>query len=116
MSVHLSMSYLGAAMCIISTAQHASPKVRGHREPWSWFKCSDSATISFPYLSAPINQVVDPGQSPLDLVLLEVNLEGRVSVALCPGGDGGLLSLVHITGVSQPQLGEGGQEAGLTLD
>ena len=35
MSAHLSMSYLGAAMCIISTAQHARPKVRGHREPWS---------------------------------------------------------------------------------
>ena len=32
---HLSMSYLGAAICIISTAQHASPNVRGHREPWS---------------------------------------------------------------------------------
>merc|ERR1719266_1358114 len=31
---YLSMSYLGAAMCIISTAQQASPKVRGHREPF----------------------------------------------------------------------------------
>ena len=30
----LSMSYLGAAMCIISTAQHANPNVRGHREPF----------------------------------------------------------------------------------
>ena len=30
---HLSMSYLGAAMCIISTAQHARPNVKGHREP-----------------------------------------------------------------------------------
>merc|ERR1719266_202166 len=27
-----SMSYLGAAMCIISTAQHARPKVKGHNE------------------------------------------------------------------------------------
>ena len=27
-----SMSYLGAAMCIISTAQHASPNVKGHKE------------------------------------------------------------------------------------
>lgn len=27
-----SMSYLGAAMCIISTAQHASPNVNGHNE------------------------------------------------------------------------------------
>ena len=29
---YLSMSYLGAAMCIISTAQHARPKVSGHSE------------------------------------------------------------------------------------
>ena len=29
---YLSMSYLGAAMCIISTAQHAKPKVKGHKE------------------------------------------------------------------------------------
>ena len=28
-----SMSYLGAAACIISTAQHARPKVIGQREP-----------------------------------------------------------------------------------
>ena len=68
----------------------------------------------FSYLSAPINQVVYSGQSPLDLILLEVDLEGRVSVALSPGGDGGLLPLVHIAGVGQPQLG--GQEAGLALD
>ena len=31
--LYLSMSYLGAAMCIISTAQQARPKVRGHSEP-----------------------------------------------------------------------------------
>ena len=30
---NLSMSYLGAAICIISTAQQARPKVRGHNEP-----------------------------------------------------------------------------------
>lgn len=30
---NLSMSYRGAAMCIISTAQHARPKVSGHKEP-----------------------------------------------------------------------------------
>ena len=29
---YLSMSYRGAAMCIISTAQQAKPKVKGHRE------------------------------------------------------------------------------------
>ena len=38
-------------------------------------------------------------------------------MALSPGGDGGLLGLVHIAGVGQPrELGEGGQEAGLALD
>merc|ERR1719232_1688843 len=31
---HLAMSYLGAAICIISTAQQARPKVRGHNEPF----------------------------------------------------------------------------------
>lgn len=30
---NLSMSYRGAAMCIISTAQQAKPKVMGHKEP-----------------------------------------------------------------------------------
>lgn len=30
---NLSISYRGAAMCIISTAQQARPKVRGHSEP-----------------------------------------------------------------------------------
>ena len=30
---YLSMSYLGAAMCIISTAQQARPNVSGQREP-----------------------------------------------------------------------------------
>ena len=28
-----SISYLAVAACIISTAQQASPKVKGHREP-----------------------------------------------------------------------------------
>ena len=30
--VYRSISYLGAAKCIISTAQHAKPKVNGHKE------------------------------------------------------------------------------------
>ena len=34
MNTNLSISYLGAAMCIISTAQHANPNVRGHKEPF----------------------------------------------------------------------------------
>merc|ERR550534_1035372 len=32
--------------------------------------------------SAPVDQVVDPGESPLNLVLLEVHLERRVAMAL----------------------------------
>jgi hypothetical protein len=30
---NLSISYLLTAACIISTAQHANPKVKGHKEP-----------------------------------------------------------------------------------
>lgn len=36
---NLSMSYLGAAMCIISTAQQAKPNVNGHIELLNIQKC-----------------------------------------------------------------------------
>ena len=77
------MSYLGAAMCIISTAQQANPKVRGHREPFLEGekileraqsrnqKVLCASNIARP---APVDQVVNPGESPLNLVLLEVHL------------------------------------------
>jgi len=33
MTPNLSKSYLLKVLCIISTAQHANPKVNGHKEP-----------------------------------------------------------------------------------
>ena len=84
MMSHLSMSYLGAAMCIISTAQHASPKVRGHREPWGEHGEHVSLVSLMgccSHLSAPVDQVVHPGKRPLHLVLLEVDFEGGIAMA-----------------------------------
>ena len=39
---NLSISYLLTAACIISTAQQASPKVKGHREPALAHETKDS--------------------------------------------------------------------------
>ena len=77
------MSYLGAAMCIISTAQQARPKVRGHREPCK--PVIRSSQTAETHLSSPVDKIVHPGQGPLHLVLLEVYLEGGVAVGLCSG-------------------------------
>ena len=76
---YLSMSYLGAAMCIISTAQQASPKVRGHREPflhvklWEW--CWTWKIVT----PAPVDKVINPRKSPFHFVLFEVHLKSSWS-------------------------------------
>ena len=49
------------------------------------------------YLSSPIDQIIHSGECPLDLLLLEVHLEGWVAVGGGPVRDSGLLGVVGNT-------------------
>ena len=91
------MSYLGAAMCIISTAQHANPNVRGQREPFlkvMWInilwnlkrknkqKYNKTDIVNVSLVPAPVDKVINPGKGPFHFILFKIDLKSYCSLGV----------------------------------